>query len=738
MAILPHEHILRLHGAVLSSSLASCRAALLCGIDPAVASGLPICATESSQILSDLCGLNAVEQLADGTVPLRTWLASALALAKPRPEGEVFRECLREAVGTRSIAHGEAPSPGDELADELLRIGRSVFLARGHQLTRSLYEVEALLARCPHHVEARMLKERIQRALASEDRILGGTRCLVGGGETRFSVQPWLRAPPIHFIGRETQLLELAKQAGRAGVLICGLGGMGKTALALALVRMLAPHYPDLQISIDLQGTSAEPLSLFDTMTQVIRSFLPGVPLPDRMEEVAHLYRGVLAGQRTLILLEDARDQAQVEPLVPPEGSLLVVTSRRRFSLPDFHMLSLDRLEGADAQVLLQRLAQRVDDAAARRVADLCGRVPGALRLAGGALTRRLDLTPDAYVDRLEVALSRDDLLDAAFSVNLLLLDSILQILWSRLSVFPTYFSSSDAERVGYPFMSTDEDLSALVAYRMLEREPGTRRYRLPRAAQRLARSLMPETDRERAQKRAAVRHELLSYSRHRSMEEDKLTVREAELRWTRFLHARRESRSTGLESAFRAARRVNNRPAEAMYLEGMAEALGTVSEAATLAEQALPIYQEYGDRAGEIRILSRLVEIHESLEDERRGVERGDQLLAILRELGDRHGERELLEKLALLHGRLKNYRRAAICHEQCFSFSLQYSSPDVQAADARRLSATYRKLGELDKAIKALQTCVDIELAAGLCDSPMRAVDLARLRALREKTRS
>src|SRR5262249_36895858 len=142
VAILPHKQILSLHAAAVSARLTASRAALLGGIEPAFADGLPICANQSSQLLSDLHGLNAAESLSDGAVPFMLWLGNALALAGERAEADVFRSALLAAEGTDAVPRPGSPPEraraGDEIAiaDELSRIGRAVLLARGDDLTR--------------------------------------------------------------------------------------------------------------------------------------------------------------------------------------------------------------------------------------------------------------------------------------------------------------------------------------------------------------------------------------------------------------------------------------------------------------------------------------------------------------------------------------------------------------------------------------------------------------------------
>src|SRR5262245_40621544 len=92
MPLLSHAEILRLHAAIVS--MGRDRVALLGGLDPTFVAGLPAARDPSGQILSDLHELNRAERLTDGSVPLRTWLETAVQLAGPRVEAAVFREAL--------------------------------------------------------------------------------------------------------------------------------------------------------------------------------------------------------------------------------------------------------------------------------------------------------------------------------------------------------------------------------------------------------------------------------------------------------------------------------------------------------------------------------------------------------------------------------------------------------------------------------------------------------------------
>jgi hypothetical protein len=106
MGLLSHSEILKLHAAAISARLMESRFALLAGIDAGFVAGLPREANASDQILRDLDALNAVEALADGSVPLAVWLANAATRTSALKESAVFNVALERAAGpTRPQLH---------------------------------------------------------------------------------------------------------------------------------------------------------------------------------------------------------------------------------------------------------------------------------------------------------------------------------------------------------------------------------------------------------------------------------------------------------------------------------------------------------------------------------------------------------------------------------------------------------------------------------------------------------
>ena len=156
------------------------------------------------------------------------------------------------------------------------------------------------------------------------------------------------------FTGRDHELNELMKALaqgeGRVAIsAIGGLGGVGKSVLAVHVAHRLVDRYPDGQIVVDMQGTSERPLTVIEAMAKVIQAFHPESRVADDLEQVARDYHSTLAGKHMLILLDNAANAAQVRSLVPSPPCALIITSRRSIVLPGLRPINLDTLSEKDA-----------------------------------------------------------------------------------------------------------------------------------------------------------------------------------------------------------------------------------------------------------------------------------------------------------------------------------------------------------------------------------------------------
>ncbi|MFC8428315.1 ATP-binding protein [Streptomyces sp. NPDC057253] len=182
---------------------------------------------------------------------------------------------------------------------------------------------------------------------------------------------------------------------------ISGPAGVGKTALAVHLAHEVADRFPDGQLYVDLRGF--DPAGRPTPPRDALRGFLDalGVPaarIPEGLDAQAALYRGLLAGRRLLVLLDNARDAAQVRPLLPgTPGALVLVTSRNRLgglaSAEGAHPVTLGTLTPAEARsALALRLgAERVaaEPRATEEIVRLTARLPLALAIVAARATDR-------------------------------------------------------------------------------------------------------------------------------------------------------------------------------------------------------------------------------------------------------------------------------------------------------------------------------------------------------------
>jgi len=567
-----------------------------------------------------------------------------------------------------------------------------------------------------------------------------------------------LPPPPGDFTGREEELAALCQAIEQGGVTISGLrglGGIGKTVLALKLAEQITPRYPDAQIYLDLKGTGPTPLTPGEAMAHVVRAYRPTERLPESEAELGGLYRSVLHGQRAVLLMDNAAGAAQVEPLIPPSACLLLVTSRQHFTLPGMRAINLDTLPPPDARNFLLRIAGRIGDCA-DEMARLCGYLPLALRLAGSALARQEDLRPAEYLRRLEDRQARLGLVEASLSLSYDLLGEGLQRQWAMLAVFPGTFERGGAAAVwGLEADRAQDGLSELLCYSLVEWDPEAERYRLHDLARVFAESRLGEAERASGRERHAAHYQTVCRAANElyarggewllrglgsfDMEWDNV---EAGHRWAEenaggnrralelcddypagcayILSMRRHPRQwiAWLETALTAARRLDRRQAEGWHLGNLGNAyadLGDARRAIEYHEQALEIAREIEDRRGEGNDLGSLGIAYAALGEVRRAIEYYEQALEIDREIEDRRGEGADLGNLGNAYADLGEVRRAIEYYEQALTVAREIGDRRGEGADLGNLGNAYADLGEVRRAIGTFEQALAISREIG-----------------------
>jgi tetratricopeptide (TPR) repeat protein len=308
-----------------------------------------------------------------------------------------------------------------------------------------------------------------------------------------------LRPPTPDFVGRSSeidQLISALSQINDSGIdgSVCGIhgmGGVGKTQLALVVGNRLKDYYSDGQIIIDLHGVNGTPVSQSAALQTLIRAFEPDINLSNELDKLNGLYLSLLHGKRVMIIADDARDAAQIRPLLPPPGCALLITSRQKFVLPGMLMIDLWKLSDEEAINLLIGICPRID-IDAMDIARSCGNLPLALRVSASLLISSPDLDIKEYIERLTVERERlshlrdaeDSELDVEASLNLSysVLDVQSQNVLQRLSVFRGYFDKNAANAIvantnKEDLISVEQSLSLLQRRSLLEWDKNLERY---------------------------------------------------------------------------------------------------------------------------------------------------------------------------------------------------------------------------------------------------------------------
>jgi DNA-binding SARP family transcriptional activator len=212
-------------------------------------------------------------------------------------------------------------------------------------------------------------------------------------------------------VGELCGLLSVGGEQGSPGVvpvvLVMGSGGLGKTTLAVHAAHLLAEQFADGQLYASLLGAT-DPADPGEILARFLRDLgMDGAQIPVEAEERAAQYRTRLAGKRVLVVLDDARDAAQVRPLLPGSASCAVlITSRGRLpELSGGRLMDLDVLAPAEARALFERVAGRertqAEPDATVAVLTACAGLPLAIRIAGARLASRGGWNVRALAGRL-------------------------------------------------------------------------------------------------------------------------------------------------------------------------------------------------------------------------------------------------------------------------------------------------------------------------------------------------
>lgn len=368
--------------------------------------------------------LAATGTIDDLTAALHLWegepLTGALDYPVVRDERSVLQEewlrATEQLIDARLALHEHA-----ELVPELTALTKQYPLRERFwaQLMLALHnsgrQGDALAA---YHEVADLLREELGVDPGEEIRrvqlaVLAGHQEQRPAAPLEWRVHRQLPLDIGDFVGRQDEVdaiaARLTSPAAVPVVTISGPPGAGKTALAVRAAHRLQSKYPDGQWYVRLDGAGdcqREPLEVLRMLLELAGAEV----LTGDADALSARLRSLLADKQVLILLDDAKDSQQVRPLLPGSGdSAVLVTSRNELAglsvLDSALGTTVAVLELAEAVELLRAVvgSARVDRelSAAQELAELCGCLPLALRIAAGHLALRSTDSIAAYAEEL-------------------------------------------------------------------------------------------------------------------------------------------------------------------------------------------------------------------------------------------------------------------------------------------------------------------------------------------------
>ncbi|WP_410662261.1 ATP-binding protein [Amycolatopsis sp. lyj-84] len=310
---------------------------------------------------------------------------------------------------------------------------------------------------------------------------------------SRSTLRPYeLPAAAAVFAGRTAEVRAVRNALEVAGgvCVISGMGGIGKTELAVRCAHRLAPGFVDGCLFLDLRGCGVDvPIAGSTVMhSRILRALdVPLERIPDDPDDRAAVYRSCLRGRSLLLVLDNVVSAEQVRPLLPAESKCRVlITSRSRLtSLDDARHVFLDGLNEPEAAELFVSLVRMSPGEIVARVVHHCAGLPLAIRIAAARLRahpawdiRELDRRLDAEVSRLSELDDGERSLQATFQLSMRQLSSEDVSLFGLLALHPgkDFDVYSASALLARPFREVDRLLDRLHDVYLLT-QPSAGRY---------------------------------------------------------------------------------------------------------------------------------------------------------------------------------------------------------------------------------------------------------------------
>jgi len=559
-----------------------------------------------------------------------------------------------------------------------------------------------------------------------------------------------LPAPPLDFVGREKELAQLHQNIQKGVVIsgVQGMGGIGKTALGLKLAEQIAPNFPDGQIYLDLRGAHEQtPLTPEQIMVHVIRSFYPEAELPLDFGELGAMYRSVLNGKKVLLFYDNARDEKQLDSLLPPKSCALFVTSRQYFTLPGLVAIDLETLSPKDAIKLVKEISSRVNDKDSETLAKLCGYLPLAIRAAVSVLPRRPDWSPAELIKRLGDNRARLGLVESSLSLSYGALNSELQKYLRQLGVFAAPFDKEAILAVWFderdlrsrrlelafrspsdtndeiankksPEQEVDDILGELLKTSLLKYDRNTNEYFFHDLTQ----IFLEEKVRQDENSDDVLWRYAQHYLKLASQTDDDYRKGEGQYlaAIARFrqlwVHVNKVSERLSPESNWKKPISSERWLERSAYSVSEILTIGlTPNNYISYVQRSLSASRRNKNQEVENYNLNKLGLAYSALGDARKAIEYYEQALAIARDIGDRKSEGGILGNVGGAYSALGDARKAIEYYEQALAIARDIGDRNSEGKFLGNVGIAYHMLEDVDKAIEYYRNALVIAQEIG-----------------------
>lgn len=558
------------------------------------------------------------------------------------------------------------------------------------------------------------------------------------------------------FVGRKTELRNLhgGKQSGRKAFVLHGLGGVGKTELALRFIDEIKAEF-NAHIRVDMRGLDRNALSPNDAMLEVIRAFEPNIRSDLTEHEVKNLYVQLLNRNRTLILLDNAKDRLQVEPLNNPTA-LTVITARSSFNVTGGISLEVEQLSTEDARNLLYSVAGKDrfkgnEDALALRA----GYLPMALLPLASILAEDITLEADELIEKYENRQERLRLADpnrenltveASFDLTYEVLNEEVRSRWRKLAVFPADFDLEAIQTV-WQIDDAKEARSDLVKRHLIIFDKESKRSRLHDLVHDYTNEKLTQAERQKTEWLFALhyadlltkltvvtRENLAKFDLERANIESgfawvkskyKLNkaVATACLGYTAFatniflLRFTTKQLIEWTEVGLAAARQLNETSYIGISLVNLATAYFRLGET----QKSIEYYKEasaYPNKTvkkDDGSLFGNLGACYVRSGEIEKAIEHFEKALEISKENGDKEKEAAWLNNLGGIHWSIGDRQKGEALFERALAIAREIGDKQGEGTYLANLGSAYRESGEVEKAIDLFETSLAIAREIG-----------------------